>query len=83
MFKIEHQNIAEKYCETLKRMMDLTYIMDTKNITEWLEQLKILDGVNFKINCMMNKENGLTLLPLKRSILLDLPKCQKKKKTEN
>lgn len=64
-------------------MMDLTYIMDTKNNTaEWLEQLKILDGVNLKMNCMLNKENGLTLLPSKRSsTLLDLSKCNKKKKT--
>lgn len=79
----KQQNLQERIRETLKKMIDLTCIVNTNDHSKELsEQLKILNSVNSKMNSMINKENGLLLLPSKRSSeqLLDIPKSHKKKK---
>jgi len=79
----KQQNVQEQIRETLKKMIDLTYIVNTNDHSKELsEQLKILNSVHSKMNSMINKENGLLLLPSKRSSeqLLDIPKSHKKKK---
>lgn len=77
------QNLPEQILETLKKMLDLTYVVKTNDhLKELSVQLEILNSVHSKINSMTNKENGLLLLPSKRSSaqLLDIPESHKKKK---
>ncbi|CAI6351070.1 unnamed protein product [Macrosiphum euphorbiae] len=79
----KQQNLPEQFRETLKKMLDLTYIINSNDHSKELsEQLKILNSIHSNMNSMTNKDNGLVLLPSKRSStqLLDIPKSHKKKK---
>jgi len=61
-------------------MIDLTYIILEKQYPEWSKELDSLNNVHSKMNEMVTKKNGSTLLPTKRSstVLLDLPKNHRK-----
>jgi len=52
----KQQNLQGQIRETLKKMIDLTYIVNTNDHSKELsEQLKILNSVHSKMNSMINK----------------------------
>lgn len=76
-------NLPIQSREILKKITDLTYLIDQKEYSaEWSKQLEVLNSVYKTMSGMANKEDGLNLLPSKRnsSALIDLPKTKKKKK---
>lgn len=79
-----NSNLPIQSREILKKITDLTYLIDQKEYSaEWSKQLKVLNSVYETMSGMANKEDGLNLLPSKRnsSLLLDLPKTTKRKRT--
>jgi len=71
--------------ELLKKIIDLTYIIDEKQHPELSKELDTLNNVHNKMSEMVIKKNGLTLLPKKCSstVLLDLPKSHKRPKSKD
>ncbi|KAL4148071.1 hypothetical protein QTP88_002375 [Uroleucon formosanum] len=60
-------------------------VADEKQHPKWSKELDTLNNVHNKMNEMVIKKNGLTLLPTKRSstVLLDLPKSHKRHKSKD